>query len=106
MAAMSCASDIGGAPSPPPWAPVVAGKGGEGGVAGRPCLSDLCLVALSRCLANTVVQATMSSSRRTCATACSSVAYSSSTILSVQGLSDTISTPSSSRCPRATWESE
>lgn len=75
MAAMSCASDIAGGASP--WSPADAGAGGDGGVTGLPCLEDLCLAAPSRGLVNAVVQATMSSSRRMCATAAASVAYSS-----------------------------
>uniref|UniRef100_J3M1Z8 Uncharacterized protein n=1 Tax=Oryza brachyantha TaxID=4533 RepID=J3M1Z8_ORYBR len=77
---MSCASDIGGAweppPPPAPWeSGEAASAGGDGGVAGRACLDDLCLAPPSRgLLANAVVQATMSSSRRTCATAAASVA--------------------------------
>jgi hypothetical protein len=52
--------------------------GGDGGVVGRPCLDDLCLVAPSRGLANPVVQARMSNGQQTSASAYSAIAYSRS----------------------------
>jgi hypothetical protein len=39
--------------------------GGDGGIVGRSCLDDLCLVAPSQGLVNPVVQVRTSSSRQT-----------------------------------------